>query len=212
VIIQCDFDGTIITDNLSVLLRQHFADEKWRQMEAEYMKGLHTVEQSNARQYLLVKEAEAGLRSFARQNTRPRPGFSDFVDYCRKHGLRFVIVSSGLDFYIKAALDEMGLAELELYCACCAFHHTGIHVSYTDPEGNAVDSGFKESYLQWLKNQNEELVYIGDGLSDLDAALKADHVFATGHLAVLLDKKGAKFTRFHDFHDVHKGVSEILTK
>jgi 2-hydroxy-3-keto-5-methylthiopentenyl-1-phosphate phosphatase len=38
-IIQCDFDGTIIRNNLSVLIREHFAPDAWRAIEADYLEG-----------------------------------------------------------------------------------------------------------------------------------------------------------------------------
>ena len=208
-IVQCDFDGTIIEDNLSVKLRQRFADKAWQRLESQYMEGRFTVEQSNIRQYLMIKEPEAVLQDFVRQNTRIRAGFPGFIDYCREIGVRFVIVSSGIDFYIKTALETAGLAGLELYCSHGALDEGGIRVSYLSPEGNIIDSGFKESYLRWLKSGGDELVYIGDGLSDLDAALKADYVFATGHLAAMLEKRGARFTPFHDFHDIQRDLQSL---
>ncbi|GAH48434.1 unnamed protein product, partial [marine sediment metagenome] len=55
-IIQCDFDGTIIRNNLSVLLREHFARGNWRRIEDDYLHGKLTVEQSNKLQFALIKE------------------------------------------------------------------------------------------------------------------------------------------------------------
>jgi len=50
-IIQCDFDGTIIENNLSVLIREYFAPEAWRAIETDYLEGRITVEESNRRQF-----------------------------------------------------------------------------------------------------------------------------------------------------------------
>ncbi len=36
-----------------------------------------------------------------------RPGFQEFVGYCLAVGIGLTIVSSGLDFYIKAVLDKI---------------------------------------------------------------------------------------------------------
>ena len=100
-IIQCDFDGTIIRNNLSVLLREIFAQGDWQSIESDYLLGQLTVEQSNILQFAFIKEPKEKLQEFVRQHIDLRPGFLEFVGYCRKNAIPIVIVSSGLDFYIK---------------------------------------------------------------------------------------------------------------
>jgi 2-hydroxy-3-keto-5-methylthiopentenyl-1-phosphate phosphatase len=45
-----------------------------------------------------------------------------------------------------------------------------------------------------------EVVYAGDGHSDLCASLAADRVFATGYLARWLEERGVPFRPLIDFH------------
>ena len=54
-IIQCDFDGTITINNLSVLLRENFASADWQKINNDYLHGSLNVEQSNKLQYRLMK-------------------------------------------------------------------------------------------------------------------------------------------------------------
>ncbi len=201
-IIQCDFDGTIINNNMSTLLRENFAPSSWQKVESDYLRGRLSVEKSNKIQFALIKEPKDRLQTFVRQHISLRPGFIGFVTYCNRKGIPFIIVSSGLDFYIQAVLEEIGLQDLELHCAKTSFSCKGIEVSYYDPEGNPVDRGFKNLYLSWLKTRGGEVVYLGDGLSDLDAACKANHVFATGQLPILLSSKSSTYYNFSDFSDV----------
>jgi len=201
-IIQCDFDGTITKNNLSILLKEQFACEKWRRIELDYLRGRVSVEQSNRLQYTLIEEPRERLQEFVRQHIDVRPGFREFVRYCRDNAIKFVIVSSGLDFYIETVLVEIGMPDLELHCGRTVFTKDGIGISYTDPEGNTIDKGFKDKYLFWLKRSARNLIYIGDGLSDLEAARCADHVFATGHLATLLRAESVAWSCFIDFYDL----------
>jgi len=60
-LIQCDFDGTIIRNNMSVLLRENFARGDWRQIEAAYMQRSLTVEESNRQQYRLIRQSRKKL-------------------------------------------------------------------------------------------------------------------------------------------------------
>jgi len=202
VIIQCDFDGTVTRNNLSTLLRENFASADWQRIESDYLDGSLTVEQSNKLQYRLIKESKEKLQEFVRQHIELRPGFLEFVGYCRESAIPFIIVSSGLDFYIETVLAQIGMPDLELYCGQTSFSKDGISVSYFNPEGDIINEGFKEKHLTWLKKRDKDIIYIGDGLSDLKAASLADHIFATGHLVKLLGAQSIPCSSFSDFHDL----------
>ena len=201
-IIQCDFDGTIIRNNLSVLLREKYACGNWQRIDSDYLHGHLTVEQSNQLQFSLIKETKEELQEFVRQHIEVKPGFVEFVRHCQENTIPFVIVSSGLDFYIEPVLAEIGMPGLEVHCGQTSFSRDGIEVSYYDPEGNIINEGFKKMYLAWLKKRANNIIYIGDGLSDLEAACQADHVFATGHLVKLLGNQSIPCRSFSDFHDL----------
>ena len=205
-IIQCDFDGTIIRNNLSVLLREKYARGDWQKIDSEYLHGQLTVEQSNKLQFAFIREPEERLQEFVRQHIELRPGFVEFVRYCRESAIPFVIVSSGLDFYIKPVLVEIGMPDLELYCGKTSFSRDGIIVSYRNPEGNIINRGFKRQHLRSLKKRGSNIIYIGDGLSDLEAACQADHVLATGHLLDLLSGEPVSCSAFSDFYDLQRQI------
>jgi len=209
-LIQCDFDGTIIRNNMSVLIREEFLHGNWQEIEKDYLAGRITVEQSNTLQFRSIRESESRLREFVRGHIDVRPGFSEFIEYCAQNGITFVIVSSGLDFYIQTVLTEIGMADLELYCAQTSFTSEGISVSYTDPYGNTVDSDFKCSYLNWLRQRDSTILYLGDGLSDVRAACQADYVFAVSTLQKQLDAESVKYSAFTDFFDVMQQVRRIF--
>jgi len=205
-IVQCDFDGTIIKNNLSVLLREKYACGDWQKIDSDYLQGRLTVEQSNKLQFALIKEPKERLQAFVRQHIELRPGFVEFVRYCQESAILFVIVSSGLDFYIEPVLTEIGMPDLELHCGRASFGRNGVDVSYYDTEGNIVSEGFKKKYLTWLRKRGKNIIYIGDGLSDLEAARQADHIFATGHLLDLLSSAPVICNRFSDFYDLLRQV------
>ncbi len=201
-IIQCDFDGTITKNNLSVLLREKYACGNWRKIDVDYLHGRLTVEQSNQLQFTLIKEPEEKLQEFVRQHIEVRPGFAKFISYCRKNGIPIVIVSSGLDFYIKTVLNYLALSDLELHCGQTCFGKDGINITYRDPKGEIITEGFKRKYLTSLKKRDQSVIYLGDGLSDLEAACLADYILATGQLPELLRAESVHYHSFSDFHDV----------
>ncbi|MFC2002774.1 MtnX-like HAD-IB family phosphatase [Chloroflexota bacterium] len=209
-IIQRDFDGTIATDNISLLIREKFAICDWQRIEANYVRGKLSVEESNKRQYALVKEPRDKLVAFAQKNTEVRAGFLEFIHYCQAANIGFVIVSSGLDFYIQAVLNKIGAPDMELHCGQTTFSQDGITVSYIGPHGDTVAKGFKGQYLAWLKQQSDTITYIGDGLSDFEAACAADYVFAIGTLHRLLEANSVSHYTFSNFHDIMHQISNLL--
>ncbi|GAH15879.1 unnamed protein product, partial [marine sediment metagenome] len=86
------FDGTITTNNISLVLREKFAIGNWRKIESDYLGGRLAVEESNKRQYALIKESREKLEAFARKNAEIRAGFLEFVTYCLAAGIRLVSI------------------------------------------------------------------------------------------------------------------------
>ena len=206
-IIQCDFDGTIIKNNLSVLIREHYAPEAWRAIEMDYLEGRITVEESNRRQFALIKEPKERLQEFVRGHIDLRQGFSEFIADCEAKGNYLVIVSSGLDFYIEVVLSELGMSDIELYCGKTEFNENGIMVNYANQRGNTIKQGFKISNLHQLKQRDKRIIYIGDGLSDLEAVRNANYTFATGHLAALLKEEHVSWSYFTDYYDIRNKLT-----
>ena len=208
-LIQCDFDGTIIRSNLGVLFRERFAHGDWKSIEIAYAQRRITVEECNRWQYRLIREPIKNLQEFASRHSEVRPGFNEFVDYCQHSDISLVIVSNGVDFYIQTVLARIAMSHLELYCGQGVFSDDGIIVSYRDPEGHPVDSSFKGRYLKWLRERDSTIVYLGDGYSDIEPASQADHVLATGALLDMLEAEAVTATPFDDFYDVLREIRRL---
>ena len=208
-LIQCDFDGTIIRHNLGVLFRETFARGDWRGIETAYAQHRITVEECNRQQYRLIRESIEGLQDFACRHSEVRPGFQEFVEYCQQTGIPLVVVSNGVDFYIRKVLAWIGMSHLELHCGHGVFREDGIIVGYEDPEGKPLDSSFKGSYLKWLRQRDSTIVYLGDGYSDIEPASQADYVLATGVLPDMLTERSIVATPFDDFYEVVRVIQRL---
>ena len=208
-IIQCDFDDTITVGNVSVAIREAFATGDWLKMEEEYHSGKYSVEESNIRQYPLVKASKEEIEEFVLGGVVVRYAFDEFVEYCRGEGIRLVIVSSGLDLYIRPTMDQLGFEHLEVYSGMAQVTPDGIEVTYTDPSGAPIIRGFKESYLRHFRGEGHTVVYVGDGLSDRVPADEADFVIARSILEEYLRDSQLPHFSFDTFTDVGKHVEEI---
>lgn len=210
-LIQCDFDGTITKEDVSFLLLDTFADGDWRQVLAEYREGKISVGDFNTKAFAMVKADRQTMLDFVEGKVEIRDGFSELMSYCRHRGFKFVVVSNGLDFYIKTVLKDIGVNNIGIFAAQTKFHPKGIKVKYIGPEGNQLQDNFKEAYTRLFVSGGYRVIYVGNGISDLSPARQAHHIFATGDLLDSCRQMHLGCVPFVDLNDVVKGL-ELLDK
>jgi len=201
-LIQCDFDGTIIEEDASFFLLDKFAQGDWRRLFQQYKERKISVGEFNTRSFSMVKADKHRLLEALQGNVKVRAGFHELVKYCVEKGLRLVIVSNGLGFYIRAVLKDLGLADLEVHAAQASFHPTGMKVRYVGPDGRTVNDGFKDAYIESFLRLGYRVIYIGNGDSDIAPAEHAHRVFATGDLLAYSKENNLNCEPFRDFRDV----------
>ena len=208
-LIQCDFDGTITEEDASFLLLDKFAQGDWRRLFQQYREQKISVGEFNTRAFAMVKADEHRLLEALEGNVKVRAGFHELVSYCLEKGLRLVIVSNGLDFYIRAVLSESGLGDLEMHAAQASFHPTGMKVRYVGPDGKTVDDGFKDAYIESFLRLGFRVIYIGNGDSDIAPAKRAHRVFATGDLLAYSRENNLDCRPFTDFREVIRELERM---
>jgi 2-hydroxy-3-keto-5-methylthiopentenyl-1-phosphate phosphatase len=212
-IIQSDFDGTITEEDVSFTLLDTFAQGDWREWFEQYRQHKITVGEFNTRAFAMVKANRAELLKAARDKVRLRAGLHELVGYCHRRGFRLVIVSNGLDFYITEILKDAGLGDIEVHAAKTSFYHRGgrrgLKVQYIGPDNTPLLSGFKEAYTTAFLRQGYQLVYVGNGPSDIAPAVQAHHVFARDGLLDGCREINLKCTPFNDFNDIVRGLESI---
>ncbi len=208
--VQCDFDDTITVSNVGEALLDAFAPAQWRDIDVEYSAEQLTVEESNRRKFALIEASERAIHDFVSRTVEFRPGFLQFVEYCRKLDIDFVIVSCGLDQYIEPTLGKLGLLDLERYSGRGLVTEDGIAVDYVDPRGVRRKGGFKVACLEYLRQRGRPVIYIGDGRSDVSPAIEADYVIARDELLEHFHSRSIPHFEFDTFYDVLEVVKEHL--
>jgi len=208
-LIQCDFDGTVTEEDVSFALLDTFAQGDWRQLLQQYREHKISIGEFNTRAFAMVKADEHRILESLQGGVKVRAGFHRLVSYCLGKGLRLVIVSNGLEFYIRVVLKDLGLANIEVHAAQASFHPKGMKVRYAGPDGKRVNDGFKEAYVQSFLRLGYRVIYIGNGDSDVAAAKHAHHVFATGDLLAHSKENKLNCKPFKDFRDVVKDLEHM---
>ena len=208
-LVQCDFDGTITEEDVSFSILDAFANGDWRQLLADHREGRISVGCFNRKAFAMVKASEYTTIELAKRKAKTRDGFEELVNCCHRNGFRLVIVSNGLDFYIKEILQNVGINDVEVFAARTEFRPEGIQVKYLGPNGNLLDEGFKEAYTKLFLAKGYRVIYVGNGVSDVSPAQLAHHIFACGELLRHCKEADIPCTPFVDLSDVAKRLETL---
>jgi len=208
-IIQSDFDGTITEEDVSFTLLDTFAQGDWRKVFQQYRDNKISVGEFNAKAFALIKAGREELLEVARGKIKLRDGLHELVTYCQRKGFRLVIVSNGLDFYITSILNDAGLGDIEVHAARTRFHPGGLEVQYIGPDGTPLSSDFKVAYTRLFLNQDYQVVYVGNGPSDIFPASLAYRVFARDGLLDCCRERNLECKPFDDLNDVVRGLESL---
>jgi len=208
-LVQCDFDGTVTEEDTTFFLLDAFAQGDWRRLLREYKEHKISVGEFNTRAFAMVKVDESTLLEAIKGKVKVRAGFHELVDYCLRKDLKLVIVSNGLDFYIKAVLKELALENIEVHAAQASFHPEGMRVQYVGPDGKRLEDGFKEAYIKSFLKLGYKVIYMGNGDSDVAPAQYAHHIFATGELLAYCRENNLKYRPFENLIEVVGDLEQI---
>lgn len=202
ILVQCDFDGTITIEDASFAILDAYVPDKWRPLFEEYQQGKLTVGEFNSTVFAMVKADKETLLQLVREKVSVREGFAEFIENCRLKDYRFAIVSNGLDFYIEDILRRFGFNDVEVHASNTVFTENGLIVRHRGPDGNYLDEDVKAAFTDYYLDHGYEVIYLGDGRSDIIPASKSHYVFATGSMIEYCNSEKLSYTPFHDFHQV----------
>ena len=209
--VQCDFDGTVIEVETSIILLEEFAEGNWKEIDDAFYAGRISVRDCTKQCFSMIKADKKTLEEFVLMSDRikVRDGFIDFCNYCRQEGYYLVIVSNGLTFYIDAILNDLGVNNIEVFAAQNQFNPEGMKIEFSGPNGDEPETDFKQAYTELLKKQGYNVVCIGDSITDIYTARRADYIFATGNLREICRREDLEYTPFNTFYDVINSLKNL---
>ncbi len=205
-----DFDDTAAVENVAELLLNRFGDPSWHEVRQRFRESELTLKEYQEIVFHNILADRSIMQRYVKQNAHLRPHFGDLWRYCREHSVPLAVVSAGLDFYIEALIEGNGLTHVPVYAVNTRFSPNGISYEYRYAYSGRQDLGnSKGAVVDKFQEQGHYVIYIGDGMSDFEAAEKADLVFAHRTLAEECTRAGIPFRPFADFQDVLSALREI---
>ena len=204
-----DFDGTITICNVLNSLYEKFAApsyretlERWNRGEISTMEEIETV-------FATISASRAEMESFL-DTVELDPGFPSLLNYCLEAGIKFVIVSDGLRWYIEYIMRHHGIKEVAVYACEIHFERGGYRFSYPWFDSSTpMRSVSKSTIVRDYQSRGYKVVFIGDGVSDFEAAQVADIVYARDVLLDYTKDHGIQAREFSDMGDIIGGLKKL---
>ena len=179
----CDFDGTVTKEDVIDRILEEFADPAWMDIEQSWVRGEIGSRDCLAMQTKLIKAKVRDLLDFL-ESIHIDETFVDFAKYCRSKAFEIVILSDGIDLFIKSILDRYGLNGIRVYSNSlgCTNGSYEMYFPYFRKDCLSRSGTCKCKIMEELSNSSSINILIGDGRSDFCVARKADLTFAKSDL------------------------------
>ena len=205
-----DYDGTIsLTDVTDEVMATHVPGV-WEEAAALYDAGRMGSRRLMAWEMDLVEADPAALLATAAAQPHD-PGFVPFVRLAQAAGIPIEVVSDGFGFFIRPALQAMGVGELPVVTARTVF--TGRRARLEFPNGHPtclICGTCKRQRVLAHRAAGRRVVFIGDGESDRYAAGYADVVFAKRHLERICVDAGWPYQPWTGFGEILAWLATTL--
>jgi 2-hydroxy-3-keto-5-methylthiopentenyl-1-phosphate phosphatase len=216
-VLQLDFDGTLTEVGVTEAIMERFLGPEWTQQIEAASRVLHGDPSSPAlldalkaaARHLIASEPECV--AYALQHAPPRRGIDEMIATAERLGFECHVVSYGLDFYVKHYLRSV-LNDVSIHCGETQRDKDGLQVQYRGPDGHPLTASWKQTWIDHFLGLGAEVVYAGDGSSDIAPAQSAATVFARDALLRGMPPSYAgRLLPFETLHDISRGLEEVYS-
>ncbi len=201
--IFCDFDGTITNRDSIVFLTEEFGKGEAFRLEVldDIKKGRMTVFEAIERELATVRVGWKEAVTSLREAVHVDPTFAGFVDWCKADGWPLTVLSSGMEPVVGLFVRDFNIP----------FYAHPVKVSQEGWIYRRNPHHDKKTILKSAKEKGE-IVFIGDGTSDVAAIQYTDVLFAKQgqFLAEYCRAEGIPFYPFGDFQDIQGTLEGVL--
>ena len=211
--VLCDFDGTIIPNEVPEELLVYYGGPEYHQLIAQWDEGEVNTPEVLHRLFSDMRVTPSEFNRYF-DSVSIDPTFPQFLRFCREMGYDFHIVSDGFLWYIERILDRHGLMPISIFTSIVTFDGTRFHLSYPwrnedcEPCGGVCGTCKRDVVLSF-KRDGARAIFIGNSVEDRYGAMEADLVFAKARLREQLQAIGHPFIPFHDFNDIIAALQSL---
>lgn len=211
-IVFCDFDGTITEKDMIITIMEEFGRPGWNAVVDDIVSGRISIQDGVGQIFAQIPSREKEkMVEYALQVAKIRPGFAEFLQFCQKENIDFLVTSGGIDFFLKPILSPY-LSEESIFCNNADFSGRTIRILWPHGCDESCDGGCglcKPAIMRQYPAELYHRIVIGDSVSDWKSAQLADHVFARSLLLERSKEFGLPHTSFSTFFDVTETMEKM---
>jgi 2-hydroxy-3-keto-5-methylthiopentenyl-1-phosphate phosphatase len=199
----CDFDGTVTKEDVIDRILEEFADPKWMEIEQSWANGEIGSRDCLAMQTRLIKGKERELLDFV-EGISIDETFVDFAGYCNDKAVEIVILSDGIDRFIKSILNRYGLNDMRVFSNSLESTKGCFEMffPYFREDCKSRSGICKCKIMEELSIPGDIKILVGDGRSDFCLAGKADLTFAKSDLLDFCRVEKISHIEHREFKDI----------
>ncbi|MGL4522463.1 MAG: MtnX-like HAD-IB family phosphatase [Bacilli bacterium] len=210
--IFCDFDGTITTtENMVTLINKFVSPELQETKKKIYNKEISIRTGVETMFHSIPSSELPAMVNHVLDTAIFRPGWETFLDYIKKQDVEFYVVSGGFTFFIEPllknaqAIDGIFANEID-----ASNPFLTVNWPYACEAHCSNDCGLcKVKVMEQHSTSADFTIVIGDSITDLQAAKKADVVFARDFLIKCCRNDNIPFYEFRTFHDIIEQLEKL---
>jgi 2,3-diketo-5-methylthio-1-phosphopentane phosphatase len=204
-IVFCDFDGTFAEKDIGHRVFRHFSGGRNMELVRKWKAGEISSRQCLSEEAAMIKVTSDEFYEYIEQFNL-RKGAVELYVKLKACDIPFYIVSDGADIYIKYLLEKNGLSEITVFSNRATISGNEYRMEFPyDNDGCSRCGSCKGARIKEVVSGNRDeydIVFIGDGLSDICAVPEADRVFARGDLLEFCNQNGINAIEYEDFFDI----------
>lgn len=204
-----DFDGTVTTKDITLVMMRTFGKQKWLKLDWESKGGRSTGWGWLTRMVPMLPNDRDGLMEFVKTACIVRPHFKEFVDWAKQRGYGVAIATDGFGFYLDYVLEKAGVTGIPLFRNNVIFEDPPrpvVGYPYKRQGGCEGCATCKRQVVEEWRQNYDRVVFVGDGTKDKFGASHADAVFARDRLISACEDSGIKYRSWEDFQDIIRAM------
>jgi len=212
ILVFCDFDGTVAKRDVGYSLFHHFSGGRNDDLIPDWKAGRISSREILLKEAAMVNATEQEIYDFL-DHFDIDSGFAEFEALCRANDTEPIIVSEGLDFYIRHVLNRHNLGHLKVICNHGYLEENSIKIEfpYQNRSCRRCGSCKGERIAEYRAKVPPgcKVVFAGDGYSDACAAREADVLFAKKDLQEYCIRENIRYNTYVDFSEVGIRMIEL---
>lgn len=207
--ILVDFDGTITTEDTNNKMVSVYGNKKIDRINQEFKQGKLSFPEYFQAEISELRLTEKEYINFLLSEIELSPGFLDFYKQTKEKNIPLGIISGGFENGIVPFLEKHNIEDVEIFANRLVFEGNRPRIEFIDGEKTlCCDQGpcgnCKINHYYNYKARKQDVIFVGDGVTDMPVANVAEIVFAKDSLSAYMDKKDIDYIPYEDFNDINK--------